>query len=200
MARAEEFHRVRPDLFVWEAYEPAVKCELTSCALLLGSSLVFVDPIRLAPDALEELCDHGSPALVICTNANHARAADFYRKRFCIPVAAHADAVEEIDTEVDELVQEGFLLPGALEACFLPGASTGEVALRTSAGVVCVGDALIHLPGQGFAFLPSRYCTDEKLMRTSLRKLLRWDFDVLTFAHGLPLVASARTRLQNLIA
>jgi glyoxylase-like metal-dependent hydrolase (beta-lactamase superfamily II) len=199
MTRAEEFHRVSEDLFVWEAYEPEVKCELTSCALRMGDGLVLVDPIRLGIDALDELREEAPPVRIVCTNANHARAADYYRKRFCIPVAAHAEAIQEIDIEVDETIVDGVRIEGLLEVCHIPGAVAGEIALRTPGGVVCMGDALIHLPGAGFGLLPGKYCGDEKLMRASLRKLLRWDFRVLTFAHGLPLVNNARSRLETLL-
>jgi len=200
MTRAEEFHRVSEDLFVWEAYEPAVKCELTSCAVRVGDGLVLVDPIRLAAEALDELCAEAPPVRIICTNANHAREADFYRRRFCIPVAAHSEAIPEIDVEVDEAIGDSAKIEGLLEVCHIPGAPAGEIALRTPGGVVCAGDALIHLPGTGFGLLPGKYCRDEKLMRASLRKLLRWEFRVLTFAHGLPLVSNARSRLETLIA
>ena len=50
--RADEIHRVRPDLFVWQAYEPAVKCDLTSAAVLVGGEMILVDPIPLTPMAI----------------------------------------------------------------------------------------------------------------------------------------------------
>ena len=37
-------------------------------------------------------------------------------------------------------------------------------------------------------------------LRESLRKLLSYEFDVLTFAHGTPLVGQARRRLELLLA
>ena len=97
--RAEEFQVVSPSLAVWQAYEPAVKCELSSCARRFGDELVFIDPIPLAADALAELTALAAPLAVVCTNGNHARAAEEYRARFGIPVLAHADAVAELDTE-----------------------------------------------------------------------------------------------------
>jgi hypothetical protein len=55
MTHADEIHHVTPDLIVWQAYEPDVKCDLTSAALRIGSSLLLIDPIRLSAEALEEL-------------------------------------------------------------------------------------------------------------------------------------------------
>jgi glyoxylase-like metal-dependent hydrolase (beta-lactamase superfamily II) len=185
-----------------------VKCDLTSTAVLAGGALVLIDPIRLAESALDELIGKGDPALIVCTNANHARAADFYRKKFGIPIAVHRDAAGEIEINADRLLADEDSALAILgqtsgtdwQVCALPGAAPGEMALVSSTGIVCIGDALIHLPSHGFSFLPDKYCTDTKLLRASLQKLLRWDFHILTFAHGLPLVTQARARLEALLA
>jgi hypothetical protein len=198
VARADEIHVVAPGLAVWQAYEPEVKCDLTSVALNVGEKLVLVDPIGLSAAGVSELESLGQPAIVVCTNGNHARAADSFRRHYRIPVAAHAEA--GLETGVDLSLTEGARLLDAIEVCELPGASPAEIALVHPQGMICVGDALIDLPPEGFRLLPDKYCTDPKVLRHSLRKLLRWDFHVLTFAHGWPLVASARRRLADLLA
>jgi hypothetical protein len=198
MTRADEIHRVTPTLFVWQAYEPAVKCDLTSAALKTGEGLILVDPISLGNEALEELLGEGTPALIVCTNANHARAADQYRQLFGSKIVANRDAGTLLEIKPDEWIGDGACLLDAVDVCSLPGASAGEIALRFG-DVVCLGDAVIHLPDHGFAILPEKYCTDAKLLRHSLRKLLRWEFGVLTFAHGLPLTTQASGRLASLL-
>jgi hypothetical protein len=45
-----------------------------------------------------------------------------------------------------------------------------------------------------------KFCADPREMRAALGKLLRFSFEVLTFAHGLPMVAHARQRLAQLLA
>lgn len=198
MTRAEEIHRVTSNLFVWQAYEPSVKCDLTSAALKVDEGLILIDPIALSRDALEELSGEGTPSLIVCTNANHARAADDYRKRFGSKVVAHREVETALGIPVDEWIEDGARLLDAVEVCTIPGASPGEIALRLG-DVVCLGDAIIHLPDHGFAILPEKYCTNAKLLRHSLRKLLRWQFGILTFAHGLPLTTQARGRLASLL-
>ena len=81
----------------------------------------------------------------------------------------------------------------------LPGAGPGEIAL-VGQDVACLGDALIHLPPDGLRILPDKYCADPTQLRRSLRKLLSCDFQVMTFAHGVPLTDSPRTKLEPLIA
>ena len=199
MPRADEFQQVTDGLYFWQAYDPAVKVELSCCARRSARGLVFIDPIPLAHEALGELCAIATPAAIIITNGNHARAAADFRKRFSIPILAHAAAVAELGIPVDQEIADGETVLDEFTVIALPGAAPGEIALHTG-GALHVGDALIHLAPHGFALLPEKYCADAKEMRASLGKLLRFPFEVLTSAHGLPLVFHARQRLAQLLA
>jgi hypothetical protein len=136
MRAAPEIAQIRPDLWFWQTYDPAVKCDLSSCA---------------------------------------------------------------VRTQKGELVEGEPWLDG-LTPIAIPGAPSGEIAIHCATGTLVIGDALIHFPPHGFALLPDKYCADPPALRIALRKLLRFDFEVLTFAHGFPLVARARQRLEALIA
>lgn len=196
---AEELQLVRPDLAFWQAYEPAVKCDLSCCARRVDAGLVFIDPIPLAAAAIEELLALAKPAAVVLTNGNHARAAADFRARFSIPILAHAGAVPELGIPIDEELADGATVLDSLRVITLPGAAAGEIALCGGAALH-LGDALIHVEPPGFAALPDKYCDDPRELRGSLGKLLRTDFEILTFAHGLPLISQARRRLEALLA
>ncbi len=197
--RAEEFQQVTDGLYFWQAYDPAVKVELSCCARCTARGLVFIDPVPLAREALAELSAVAAPAAIILTNGNHARAAAEYRKRFSIPILAHAGAAAELGLAVDQEIADGETVLDEFTVIALPGAAPGEIALHAG-GVLHVGDGLINLPPYGFALLPEKHCSDAKEMRAALGKLLRFPFEVLTFAHGLPLVSQARQRLASLLA
>jgi glyoxylase-like metal-dependent hydrolase (beta-lactamase superfamily II) len=200
MPTAAEFQLVTPHLAFWQAYEPAVKCDLSCCATVTPAGLVFIDPIPLARPALAELAHLAPPVAIVCTNGNHARAAEEYRARFSIPICAHAAAVAELGLAVDRELRDGDVIGESLTVLELPGAGPGEIALHSAEGAMHVGDALIHIEPMGFALLPDKYCADAREMRHSLGKLLRFDFELLSFAHGLPLAAKARRRLESLLA
>ncbi|HSI14046.1 MAG TPA: hypothetical protein VK961_18505 [Chthoniobacter sp.] len=199
MPRADDIHQLHSDLFIWQAYEPAVKSDLTSCACLTAQGLVFIDPIPLRKSAEAELLEAGTPRAIILTSGNHARAAEEYRRRFSIPIHAHAEAAPELGFAIDHTIADGETVLDEFTAIRIPGAAEGEIALHRG-DAVHVGDALIHLPPYGFALLPDKYCADPKEMRLALGKLLRIPFELLTFAHGLPIVAHARQRLSQLLA
>jgi hypothetical protein len=194
---ATDFQAITPTLFAWQAYEPTVKCDLSSCALDGEDGLFFVDPIELSDPALDRLLLGRKPRAIILTNGNHTRAARELRTRLRVKVFAPADA-DGLDFSPDETLADGQTAPGGMQAVTLPGAGPGEIAL-VGHGIACIGDALINLPPDGFRLLPGKYCNDAGLMRDSLRKLLSYEFQVMTFAHGAPLVESARWKLEQLL-
>ena len=89
-------------------------------------------------------------------------------------------------------------MPG-LAAITIEGAASGEMAFHfaDSGGTLVVGDALINFEPYGFTMLPAKYCSNQKQMRGSLRQLLDWPFERLLFAHGSPILSSARARTRN---
>jgi hypothetical protein len=200
MPRAEEFQQVSDHVFFWQAYDPSVKADLSCCAVRTGEGLVLIDPIALAPDALSELTETAAPVAILLTNGNHARAAHDYAKRFAVPVLAHPEAAPELGIPDIRPVAEGDAIAGELRVIALPGGGAGEIAVHSPRGSLHVGDALIHVEPLGFTFLPEKYCRDSKTLRSSTQKLLPFGFDVLTFAHGTPLVSRAHDRLAQLLA
>lgn len=201
MRAAPEIAQIRPDLWFWQTYDPAVKCDLSSCAIRTQKGeLVLIDPVLLSNDAFEELKRIAKPVAIVVTNANHARAGAWFRKSLSVPLLAHPEARADLGVAVDADLVEGEPWLDGLTPIAIPGAPPGEIAIHCATGTLVIGDALIHFPPHGFALLPDKYCADPPALRTALRKLLRFDFEVLTFAHGFPLVARARQRLEALIA
>ncbi len=197
MAVATDFLAITPALLAWQAHEPALKCDLSSCALDTAEGLVLVDPIPLAEPALARLLQGRRPCAIVLTNGNHARAAEEFRARLGVKVFAPAGA-EGLEVAPDALLADGDTAPGGMRVLALPGAGPGEIAL-VGGGTACIGDALIHLPPHGLRLLPEKYCADSAQLPHSLRKLLSCDFQIMTFAHGAPLTDSARAKLESLL-
>jgi hypothetical protein len=216
MAFAQEFQQINPRVAFWQAYEPAVKCDLSCCALKCQEGWVWVDPIGLA--AMDALLAEAPPVAIVLTNGNHARASAALRERLGVPVIAHTDARAELaaDVTVDRWVAgEDVLLFPELRAFRIHGAGPGEMALLLTPGlaqvnegaagtcpgnILVLGDAVVNVEPVGFAFLPDKYCEDPLALRESVGKLLRFDFELLTFAHGVPLVAGPKDKLRLLFA
>lgn len=200
MSAAEEIQPVNDRLSFWQGYDPAVKVDLSSHAFRTGDGWVLIDPIPLREGLLEELKEQGNIAAVILTSANHERAAAAFKKECRVPIIAHLESVPGVSITPDQLVEDGSVVHG-LTVVHLPGFALGEIALYSSAhgGLMIIGDALINLQPDGLQILPHKYCADPKIARKSLQKLLQFPFEVMTFAHGLPITTGAKSRLQEIL-
>jgi metallo-beta-lactamase superfamily protein len=201
MPVAQELDRVAPGIFIWQFYDPAVKADLFSTALETASGMFLIDPIPLEAGAQANLGSLGNVSGIVVTNENHDRAAGQFASRFSVPIYLHAalrDAVPLSPTI--QLADKGVFSPG-LTAVEIEGGPLGEIAIHYEGdgGSLVVGDALINFEPYGFALLPAKYCSDFKLMRRSLPKLLDYAFERILFAHGTPILSGARERVAQLL-
>lgn len=199
-AHADEFQALSDSLYHWSVYEPAVKCEIGCVALRLESGFVVVDPVPLVEAAWKDLLALAPLRAILLTNGNHVRDTVALRKQHHVPIVTGADARRD----VTELRPDITLLPNerlyGITAIAIPGATPGETAYFSETGVMMLGDAVINTStAAGLEFLPDKYCTDAKQNRTSLRKLLSFDFHTLTFAHGAPVTSKAKPKLSALL-
>jgi glyoxylase-like metal-dependent hydrolase (beta-lactamase superfamily II) len=199
MIFAEEFHSITPTLFHWSLFDPKVKCDLTSHAWQSEQGLVFFDPTPLAECALAELTEDRYPYAIFLTNSNHARSAEWYKKQFSIPVITSKSSIKELEITPDYTLDD-FLTPKSIQSIPLDGGPTGETAYYIhEEKILILGDALIHLPQTGLAFLPDKYCIDPNQLRVSTQSLLLTSPRFICFAHGSPIVHQAESRLHSLL-
>ena len=193
-----EYSTVRSGVFAWQGYEPAVKCDCSSSALVTAAGLIFIDPIPLAEEAMKELVveSESAPAAVVLTSGNHQRESIALSKRFGIPIFAPEDAGEEIIA--DQLFVSGDPVAG-MESFRLTGFGPGETAYIYE-GILIFGDALINLEPEGLRLLPEKYRKDKKEALRSLSALKEFDPQALLFAHGHPIVQRAGSRLAACLA
>ena len=199
-SQAAEFQMLNDAVCVWSVYEPLVKCEIGCTAIKAASGWVVIDPVPLSKASWDELLAEAPLRAILLTNGNHVRDATSLATRHQVPIATAPDTRRDIS----ELRPEVALLPGELlygiRAIPIPGATPGETAFYSSAGVLVLGDAIINTSTErGLEFLPDKYCADAKQNRESLRQLLTLDFKILTLAHGAPVVDRAKDKLAALL-
>lgn len=195
MKPVPEYSTVRPGLLHWQGYEPAVKCDCSSTAIVTHSGLIFIDPIPLADVALKDLVaeSFSAPSAVVLTSGNHQRESLALAKRFGIPVFAPDNAGEDIIA--DQRFRSGDPVAG-MESVALPGFGPGETAFLHE-GALIFGDALINLEPEGLRLLPEKYREDKKQSLRSLAALGTLKPQALLFAHGHPIVERAANRLAE---
>ena len=193
-----EFARISTGYALWHTHDRNLKAELFSTALVAGNELTVIDPIALPFAHQTELESLGRVARIVITNANHARDAATFAHCYSAPIFAPPELSAEFPNSHN--LQDAPAI-GRLRVIRIEGAAEGEFALyhRDDVGTLIVGDALINFDPHGFTLLPRKYCTNQKQMIRSLRKLLDLDFARIFFAHGNPIMIRARERLESLL-
>jgi glyoxylase-like metal-dependent hydrolase (beta-lactamase superfamily II) len=200
MPPARDVDLVAPGITIWHKYDSQIKAELFSTAIDTGSGLFIVDPIELAEGPFKDLFRGQKVAGIVISNANHLRAAPQFAKSFAAQIFAHPDVTLAMGLRGAVSLSDNEGPAKDLRAIFIDGAADGEIALHCQHdGTLIFGDALINFGSHGFDFLPAKYCSNAKQMRRSLEKLLDLSFERILFAHGMPIVISARARLEKLL-
>ena len=116
-------------------------------------------------------------------------------------VFARGETFQDKTPRLFREVADGSKICDELRVIAIEGAAPGEIVLHytSNGGTLIVGDALINFEPYGFTFLPDKYCSSEKEMRRSLRKLLDCTAERILFAHGTPILSGASDRLQRLL-
>jgi len=197
MKPVPEYSTVGPGLFHWQGYEPAVKCDCSSTAIVTSAGLIFIDPIPLIEEALKEMVadSFSAPAAVVLTSGNHQRESLALAKRFGIPIFAPKEAGD--DMVADQRFRSGDPVAG-MKSIALPGFGPGETAFMYE-GALIFGDALINLESEGLRPLPVKYREDKKQSLRSLAALQNLKPQALLFAHGNPIVKDASGSLATLL-
>jgi len=201
MRPVSDFDGIASNIAIWHAYDPEVKAELYSICLATGAGTYLVDPIFLQHEAFDEMIGSGPVAGIVLTNSNHHRAAAQFAQQFSVPIFAHPETFPNDQTGQLTLVTDGDEICDGLRVIGIEGAPLGEIVLHygVDGGTLIVGDTLINLQPYGFTFLPAKYCSNQKQMRRSLRKLLAYKAKRILFAHGTPILSAASERLRALL-
>jgi hypothetical protein len=196
-----DFDRVTSNIAIWYGYDSAVKTELYSTCLGTPGGTYFIDPIPLVNEVLAELVGPGRVAGIILTNGNHNRASARFAADFSAPLFGHGETFPNKLPVRFRRVADGDKIHEELTVIGIEGAGDGEIVLHYAldGGTFFIGDALINFKPYGFTFLPAKYCSNQKQMQRSLRKLLDYKADRMLFAHGTPILSAAGDRLRALL-
>lgn len=162
---------------------------------------ICIDPVEPTEDDMNAVVREGV-AWIILTNRNHSRAANRVRARTGARTVIHpddADHARSQETKLDDDLEIGGTV-GPLKVVDASGKSPGEVALFwPDRGILIVGDAIIGTPPGQCGLLPERVMDDPARLRSSLRKLLTLDFDILLVGDGASILRDAKARLKELV-
>jgi glyoxylase-like metal-dependent hydrolase (beta-lactamase superfamily II) len=198
---ASDFDRIASNIAIWHDYDPGVKAECYSTSLTTSEGMYLIDPIPLEKRVLDELIGSDRVAGIVVTSSNHHRISAQFAEQFSAPIFAHRETSLDKMPGKSRNIADGDEICDGLRVIGIEGAVPGEIILlyAPDGGTLIVGDALINFEPYGFTFLPAKYCSNEKEMRRSLRKLLGYKAQRILFAHGTPILSGVSDRLRGLL-
>lgn len=194
---AREIFEVAAGVWHWQVWDDRIGADSHAHALASPDGTVLIDPLPLAPEALGRL----EPiTATLLTAACHQRSAWRYRRSHGVAVYA-PEATRPMEEEPDFRYVAGQDLPGGIVAVHTPGPEWAHYAFWREAApsVVFCADLIMREDDHAPAFVPPEYHEDPKATRESLRRLLELPFMLFCMAHGMPITADRRERLQNLL-
>lgn len=199
---------ILPGIFTWGATYADKPWDLNGYAIRLDGGTALVDPPAPEEDDWRQF-DALTPILkIVLTNRDHVREAGLFQARYGARLVAGAEEVVQLaPVGIDEPVREGDLIAGALRVIHLPGKSPGEIGLyldpahhavsRELGGILLLGDAIIGHPPGALGLIPEPKLDDPAQLKRSLRKLLAYDFEVLLFCDGQPVLSGGKLKLAE---
>ena len=197
-AIATAVEEVVPGVWHWPFDDERIDFISAAHAVQTDEGTVLIDPLPLAPEALERL---GNVAAICISAGVHQRSAWRYRRELGAKVYVPALS-KEIDEEPDERYSDGDRLPGGLLALFTPGAGTTQhtFLLERGPGVAFVPDLLARTPDGPLFLVPAEYMHDPEEARRSVEKLLGLPFSVLCLSHGVPVLDDSHGPIRAALA
>jgi hypothetical protein len=194
--------QVLPGMWQWSWFSEEKKLDFNGLLLMVGEHRVLVDPPPMAPEDVEQVKRLGQVDYIAVTNRDHVRESATYRSEFrCQLWFPEADA-PQMDVKPDKTYKDGELLPGGIWVVHLRDQkSPGESALfiQQGRGTMIVGDALLGKPAGSVSMLAAEKFADPHKAREGLRRLLKYNFDVLLVGDGASILGGAKQAVETFL-
>ncbi|TFG05454.1 MAG: MBL fold metallo-hydrolase [Promethearchaeota archaeon] len=154
------------------------------------------------PKIVEYIEKLGKPlSLILITHHHVDHVANIKKIRTTTgsKLAFHELEASLIRAEPDFLLEDGMKLsPCEMEVIHLPGHTPGNISIYLPyQKAIMIGDSIFD--ENGLIPPPKMYCTDFEQAKTSIQKLLTYDFTTLFLSHGRPMVQEAYAAVENLV-
>jgi glyoxylase-like metal-dependent hydrolase (beta-lactamase superfamily II) len=193
---------VLPGIFTWPWFSERHGYDFNGTLVRHATGNICVDPVEPPPAVRDRLAEDGV-ARIVLTNRNHTRAANVVRECTGARVAIHpADAAyaRNAGTAIDDVLEVGERI-GAFTVIHVPGKSPGEIALYDpERRLLIVGDVVVGNPPGRLSLLPETVMDDPPRLLSSVRRLVEFAPQVILTGDGVPILAGADTRLEELVA
>jgi glyoxylase-like metal-dependent hydrolase (beta-lactamase superfamily II) len=162
----------RPDLFCWSAFDESRNLDFHSLLWVRAGGNVAIDPLPLSPHDRKHLDEVGGVGLVVVTNSDHTRNAEWMARTFDARLAGPRAERDAFPLRCDLWLDDGDTPVPGLRAFALDGSKTpGELAFVLEGSTLVTGDLVRAHEGGRLTTLPAAKLRDAAAAVRSVRRL-----------------------------
>ncbi len=205
--------KLTPHLFTWAEIHGASRNQAYNWNSFLvrdesDSVRALIDPLPLLASQVQQIDELGDPTHLMLTCAYHERSLMEFKRRWHCKVLIHENQEQDAEFAFDDTFADRDVLWDLVEVVRVPDVRHREEVcfyLRSHGGAFIIGDLLSggrkdsSIPDGEVGFNAPEYLVDLDTARLSLRMLLHFDFDLMCFGHGSPVVRGAKEVLGQFI-
>ena len=161
---------------------------------------VAIDPLPLSPHDRKHLDELGGVGLVVVTNSDHTRNAEWMARTFDARLAGPRAERDEFPLRCDLWIGDGDEIVPGLRALALEGSKTpGELAFVLDGTTLITGDLVRAHEGGRLTTLPAAKLRDAAAAARSVKRLAALPgIDAVLVGDGWPIFRDAGTALREL--
>jgi glyoxylase-like metal-dependent hydrolase (beta-lactamase superfamily II) len=190
----------RPDLFCWSAFDESRNLDFHSLLWVRAGGNVAIDPLPLSPHDRKHLDEVGGVGLVVVTNSDHTRNAEWMARTFDARLAGPRAERDAFPLRCDLWLDDGDTPVPGLRAFALDGSKTpGELAFVLDDTTLVTGDLIRAHEGGRLTMLPASKLRDAAAAARSVRRLAALPgIDAVLVGDGWPIFRGAGDALREL--
>lgn len=187
------------DIYSWSVFSEMRQIDFNGHLWTRPEGNVLIDPVPMIDSDLNQFDELGGASLIVLTNSDHEREAEFFRKRTGAHIVIHEADADALEVAADRQITDGEEIVSGLQAIHLRfGKSPGEIALYfPEKRAVLSGDLVVGEPIGSLTLLADEKLENPSSAALELRKILALSFDAILVGDGHSILQDARQRLTE---
>ena len=185
------------DIYSWSIFSEMRQIDFNGHLWVRPEGNILIDPVPMIDSDLNQFDQLGGASLIVLTNQDHEREAEFFRKRTGADIVIHEADAAALEVAADRQITDGEEIVPGLRAIHLRyGKSSGEIALYFSEKrAVLSGDLIVGEPIGSLTLIAEEKLENPSKAALELRKILALPFDAILVGDGHSILQDARQRL-----
>jgi glyoxylase-like metal-dependent hydrolase (beta-lactamase superfamily II) len=197
-------NKITQNIYSWSEFSDEKQMDFNGYLIIGNRESVIIDPPKVESGKLAQLLgQHESSPLqgILLTNIHHERESNPIKKLYSVPVWVNVLDAKGLDAPAEKTFNGGDSLLCDIEAIQLENQkSPGETAFYIKQQkIMLVGDAILgKVPGKLNMLPPDKY-EDPVKAKSSLKKLLKYDFETLLVGDGTSILKDAKGAVASFL-